>query len=297
MPSLVPLNSAVAQSSVDFNNQTPSNAGGLFRYKINNYSSNSHTFTVADLNAVCIFYGDTTINLSPLNFSSAPPIGSEILFYSTGGYVKIEVSGGSLYSTIGNYTYGPNGMGKIIYKGNNEWFFASGNFAPYPYSFNDCCGNISGVVYQIKLASEDNIFSSTQRSYTDGNLTVPFNGTVPREFESIITYYVIANGYPVATQSSCETNAYSTAYTFYTGPDPVEDAVTFYSVSGLTITNTTSLAGKKFFTSDVGEQYDCYTTNAASPGTQNSYYASAASYPDSPLSFLDGYIVNIDTYL
>jgi len=299
MPSLVPLNNAVAQSSVDFNNQTPSNASGLFRYKINNYGFTSHTFNSNDLNAVCIFARDVAPAI-PLasSFSSPPPIGSEILFYSTSGYVRLAPQtelGVNLYTAVGTYTLGPNWIGKIIYKGNNDWFFASTNFAAYSYMFADCCGGISALVYQIKSVNDAQIFSTTQRSYVDSSLTIPFNGTVYAEEDT--TYYNIANGYNVATQGTCETNNYTTAYTFYTGPDPDTDDVILYSVSGLNINNTTSLAGKKFFTSDVGDQFDCYTTDMVSPGTQNSYYSSTGGYPGSPLSFLDGYIVNIDSYL
>lgn len=295
MPSLVPLNNAVAQSSVDFNNQTPSNASGLFRYKINNYGFTSHTFNSNDLNAVCIFARDVSPTIpAASSFSEPPPVGSEILFYSISGFVRITTSGANLYTSTGVYTLGPNWIGKIIYKGNNDWFFASTNFAKDSYMFTDCCGDISALVYQIKSVNDAQIFSTTQRSYADSSLTIPFNGTVYAEEDT--TYYNVANGYNVSV-GACSTNTYSTPYTFYTGPDPDTDDVILYSVSGLNINNTTSLAGKKFFTSDVGDQFDCYTTDMVSPGTQNSYYSSTGGYPGSPLSFLDGYIVNIDSYL
>lgn len=296
MPSLVPLNNAVAQSSVDFNNQTPSNAGGLFRYKINNYGFTSHTFNSNDLNAVCIFARDVSPAIPPASsFSEPPPVGSEILFYSISGFVRITTYGANLYTSTGVYTLGPNWIGKIIYKGNNDWFFSSTNFAAYSYMFSDCCGGISALVYQIKSVNDADTFISTQRSYVDSSLTVPFNGTVYSQENA--TYYEIANGYFTTSAASCATNTYSTSYTFYTGPDPIYDAVTLYSVEGLNKNSVSSVAGKKFFTSNVGAQYDCYSTDAVSPGTQNSFYSSIGNYPSSPLSFLDGYIVNIDTYL
>jgi hypothetical protein len=298
MPSLVPLNNAIAQSRVDFNNQTPSNAGGLFRYKINNYGFTAHTFNSNDLNAVCIFARDVS-PVMPLasSFSAPPPIGSEILFYSTSGYVRLvpESAGVDLYCSVGNYTLGPNFIGKIIYKGNDDWFFASANFTSYSYSWDNCCGEFGVNLLQIKTVNDENIFSTAQRSYVDTDLTIPFNGTVYAV--EATTYYNIANGYNVGSVGSCVNYSYSTPYTFFTGADPDADAVTFYSVADLTITDTASLAGKKFFTSDVGAQADCYTSDMVSPGAETSYYSSTASYPGSPLGFRDGYLVQIDNYL
>jgi hypothetical protein len=294
MSSLVPLNNAYAQNTVNFNSQTPSNAGGLFRYKVNTYAGASHTFDVSDLNAVCVFEKDTTLLISTANFSSTPPVGTEILFYSAAGYVKLTTSGASLYSSDGVYTLGPNWLGKIIYKGGNIWFFASANFDAYAYNWTDSCEHATAV-YQIKDASDSNVYVSTQRSYTDNTATIPYNGVVYSSDESL--YFSIANGYAVGSSGAENTNNYTTTYTLYTGPDAIGDAVSLYSVNGLSTSVISSLAGAKFFTSNVGSQYACYSTNTVSPGATADFYSATAYYPTYPIIFKDGYVINIDDYL
>jgi len=294
MPSLVPLNNAIAQSSVDFNNQTPANAGGLFRYKINNYSGN-RTLNSDDINAVCVCTHNTVLLLTT-SFTNLK-VNSEIIFYSSNGYVRVQPSVGvNLYFTDGYYTKGPSSTGgvssvsKLIYAGSNNWFLAGYNMSPSEYTWTNCCSS-SSTLYQLKTSSAYDI---NARAYTNSDLTIPYNGIVSLEAESTTYYYKLINGWPTSG-TGCVTDTYSTPYTFYTGADPVEDAVIFYSVSGLTPSSYSTLLGNKFFTADVGAQHDCYTTDMVSPGTQTSYYGSTAQYgSSSPAIFKDGYVVNIN---
>jgi hypothetical protein len=288
MPSLVPLNNAIAQNSVDFNNQTPTNASGLFRYKVNQYGTNTHTFSSSDLNAVCVFSGDVNVLLSSSNFAQLPPVGAEIVFYSTSGRVRLDTSGVSLYVSIGNFTLGPNSIGKIIYKGNNEWFFASSNFTAIGDSFPNCCANTE-YLYQLRLPT-DSVLNLNRRAYVDSTtLDKPFNGIVSYAG----AYYSVVNGYFSAT-AGCSTKDYTTSYTFYSN---ASTPVTFYSVTGLSPNIYTTLSGSKFFTSSVAAEYDCYSIDMVAPGSAVTYYGSTAQYPGSPLVFLHGYVVNIDSYL
>jgi hypothetical protein len=287
MPSLVPLNNAIAQNSVDFNNQTPTNAGGLFRYKVNQYGTNTHTFSSSDLNAVCVFSGDANILLSSSNFAQLPPVGAEIVFYSTAGRVRLNTAGVSLYANIGNFTLGPNSIGKIIYKGNNEWFFASSNFTSIIYSWTNCCEDF-GELYQLRTPNNAAL-NSNQRAYVDSTLDKPFNGITSYEG----AYYSVVNGYFSST-AGCSTKDYTTSYTFYSN---ASTPVTFYSVTGLSPNIYTTLSGSKFFTSSVAAEYDCYSIDMVASGSAVTYYGSTAQYPGSPLVFLNGYVVNIDSYL
>jgi hypothetical protein len=286
MPSLVPLNNAIAQNSVDFNNQTPTNASGLFRYKVNQYGTNTHTFSSSDLNAVCVFSGDTNVLLSSSNFAQLPPVGAEIVFYSTSGRVRLDTSGVSLYASIGNFTLGPNSIGKIIYKGNNEWFFASSNFTSVFYSWTNCCEDF-GELYQLRTPN-NSALNSNQRAYVDSTLDKPFNGVASYDGSS----YSAVNGY--FSPGGCVPTDYTTSYTFYSN---ASTPVTFYSVTGLSPNIYTTLSGSKFFTSSVESVYDCYSINMVASGSAVTYYGSTAQYPGSPLVFLNGYVVNIDSYL
>jgi hypothetical protein len=282
MPSTVPLNNAVAQSSVDFNNQTPTNPAGLFRYKVNTYATATHTFTTADLNAVCKFSGDVTVNLSSDNVGSPAP-GTEIIISSTGGFIKVAFSGtGSFNYSTGLFT-DVNKPAKLVYAGNNKWFFASANRTSNGYSWLNCCSQ-SSTIYQISDA-----FSSTRRSFVNSVLTIPFNGLFQDEDT---TFYYIVDGDVQPGTFECATNSYTTEYTFYTGADPVADAVTFYSVAGLTETNYSNLLGNKFFTSNVGEQFDCYETDQVAPGSPLTFYGSTAQYPAHYIEIRDGYVIN-----
>jgi hypothetical protein len=289
MSSLVPLNSAIAQSSVDFNNQTPTDAVGLFRYKINNYTGD-RTLNGDDINSVCIFSGDTILSLTT-GFTNLK-VNSEIIFYSVNGYVRVQPGVGvNLYSTNGYYTKGPSisgglsSVGKLICIGTNTWCLAGYNEDYSSYSWTDCCGYLPEV-WQVAAT---NTFHLDARVYADSGLTTPFNGVV--DAGSGLSYNVI-NGWPGAT-ASCTAYAYSTSYTFYTGGGTA-DAVTFYSVAGLTPSDYSSLLGKKFFTAAQGTQFPCYDTSEVSDGTATSYYGSTAQYPASPANFKDGYVINVN---
>lgn len=299
MPSLVPLNNAVAQSSVDFNNQTPSNASGLFRYKVNDRTaSSSWVFNDSDLNSVCIF-SKSLVTVGLATFSSTPPIGTEIIFYSTGGAVYIYGYGGAtLITSKGPYTVPLSGVGKITHIGSNVWVFSSANSAQKSYTWSSCCGGSQSFYYIEGSTPFTSVSASPSRFYTSSGLNIPFNGTILNPVDGL--YYNMVNGYwdTGTPAGSCPILVYSSSYTFYTGPDPIYDPpVTLYSVGALDINNPAYLKGHKFFTTSVGNQYDCYTTDVVSPGTLTVYYPSLALAPSTPIIFQDGYVVNIDSYL
>lgn len=286
MPSSVPLTNAIAQNSVDFNNQTPTNASGLFRYKINSRGS-GYAFTDADLNSVCIFSGGAAINdvsLNIANFSVVPPIGAEIIFYSTTGNIRIAASGAPLYSSVGPFTTGTAVAGKIIYKGNSTWYLASANANNFLYTWTNCCSNEASL-YQILVTSGS--FYSGKLSYFDSGLTKLYNGTV-FSYDSGL-YYRIVNGVSVATFADCAatTLTYNTDYTFYDSPDPIYgNSVTLYSVSGLNQASPETLLGHKFFTGSKGTVYDCYTSSVV-----NNYYT-ATTAPYYAITFYGGYVTS-----
>jgi hypothetical protein len=175
-------------------------------------------------------------------------------------------------------------MGKIIYKGNNEWFFASSNFTSIIYNWSNCCDD-TGYLYQIN----DYGLDSNRRAYVDSTLDKPFNGVASYDGSS----YSAVNGYLSAT-GGCFRTDYTTSYTFYSN---ASTPVTFYSVTGLSPNIYTTLSGSKFFTSSVAAEYDCYSIDMVASGSEVTYYGSTAQYPGSPLVFLNGYVVNIDSYL
>lgn len=295
MPSLVPLNNAIAQNAVDFNNQTPINAASLFRYKINLHSTNSWTFNTGDLNSVCIFNGSIA-DVLLTTFSSTPPIGAEIIFYSTTGVVRLSTGGGvTLNYSNGTFTQAYRAAGKIIHIGSNEWFFASANTTPPSYSWLDCCGNISTLNYISTQFSIDNV----QRYYTDASANTPFNGTVAVPDGEMFAYYRIINGYwdGSSPYGECTTYEYNTLYTFYTGPDPVYDYIQVYSEASIPLTSPADLAGYKFFNTPVDVQFDCSQASMIAPGTSETFYFDWETYPNQPIIFKDGYVINIDTYL
>jgi len=285
MPSSVPLTNAIAQNSVDFNNQTPTNASGLFRYKINNYSG-TRTFTESDLNSVCIFnnVGNiVNVTLSSSGFSEVPPVGAEIIFYSLTGNIKINTGGSAVLKySVGNYTTGTAGAGKIIHKGNNVWYFASANASPQLYPWTNCCSE-SAELYQIATAPG---FSAARKSYTDSGATYPYNGTV---YDGSL-YYRIVNGAVGTQYNNCAetTRNYNTSYTFYDSPDPIYGTyVNLVSVAGLSIAAPEDFLGYKFFTEAVGNQYDCYTANQA-----NTTYYTNNNTPCYAVTFTNGYVTS-----
>jgi hypothetical protein len=285
MPSSVPLTNAIAQNTVDFNNQTPTNASGLFRYKINNYTGQG-TFTDVDLNSVCIFnnVGNiVNVTLSSSGFSVVPPVGAEIIFYSLTGNIRLNTGGSAVLNySVGNYTTQTAGAGKIIHKGNHVWYFASANASPQQYSWTNCCSE-SAELYQIATVPG---FNSSLKSYTDSGAASPYNGTV---YDGSL-YYRIVNGVYVSTSPDCASTTlnYNTSYTFYDSPDPIYGTyVNLVSVAGLTESQPNTLIGYKFFTQAVGNQYDCY-----GPNTVNGAYYTNNNTPYYAVTFTNGYLTS-----
>jgi len=288
MSSFLPLNNALAQNSVDFNSQTPTNSSGLFRYKVNT-RNNNYTFTSTDFNSVCIFNsgGLGGLTLATLNsFSPAPPVGTEIIFYSTTGSVQIAGTGtATLNSTTGRFTTGINAPGKIIHRGNNVWYFASLSATFYSYNWANCCGASVGL-YQIGTASNSN-FNPSAFSYTDGNFNIPFNGIVYYETGGGYYYDKVVNGL-VTGSSNCATSTFSTSYTYYTNTDPQDPQTVFiYSVSGLNRAQPETLLGYSFFSADVGVRQECYSSNRVSGVT---YYINPGG--GASITFYNGYVVS-----
>ena len=123
MASTVPLyNAKVQGGSIDFNNQTPSNAAAIKRYTINNIGATDHTLSSADLHAVCLFSGNRNV-LIPEIAESIP--GTEVILYSSDGW--IAVAGGYnviIYSDAGNYI--PTGQaGKLLKLNGNTWMITT----------------------------------------------------------------------------------------------------------------------------------------------------------------------------
>ena len=289
MSSVVPFRNAVAQNSLDFNNKNPTNKGGLFRYKINNYgAAGTHVFNVSDLNSICVFSGDVNVTLNPLNFSSLPPSGVEILFYSPNGRIRVDTaSGASLYTAFGNFT-SPGKLGKLIYTSDNKWFFSSLSATPFSIAYTDCCGSISATVYQVRSSVDAATFSPSRKTYADSDTTIPFNGIFQDPATSY--YYNIVNGGSTPVASCDVPSAYSTPITFYTD---ATNTVTLYSSASLSPSSYISLLGYKFFTTDIGTPvYSCYSDNQVAPGSTVQYYGSTAQYPSDPVTFLNGYVIN-----
>jgi hypothetical protein len=297
MASIVPLYNAQAQTRVDFNNQTPTNGGGLFRYRVIDYGSGNRTLNVNDFNSVLVFSGDVTISFGTDTFSNVtPPIGTEIIFLSVSGYARLAPAvGTTLFYENGAYTPGPNAIGKIIHMGSNSWLFASPNIAVKQFDLPNCCSGTTSI-FQLSAAVS---FASAPipRTYANSILTVPFNGTVQLVDSMNYYAYIFQNGYNTSTlYNECPQFDYSTSYSFYSGPDPVYDGVTFYSVDGLTPSTKSTLSGHKFFTASQGTKYDCaeaFDGTVVSPGSPTNYYASVEAYPGTPILFLNGYVINI----
>jgi hypothetical protein len=303
MPSLVPLNNAIAQNSLDFNNQNPTNKGGLFRYNINNYtrvnygSVGQHYFTNADLNSVCIFSGDVDILLSAGYLNPAPLTGTEILFYSTSGRIRIDTSGFSLYSNVGNFTV-PTKAGKIIYTSEGDWYFSSLNTDVFTLNVTDCCSISAVNIYQVGNNNSGSLDANV-KIYADASATVPFNGIVQDNL--IFSRYNVINGQASAI-AECETAApYNVEYTFYT-EDPIYPGqvtpIAFYSkpYAG-TPNNYGTLVGNRFFTTipNGGTSINsCYSDATVAPGSSATYYGDGTQYPAYPVTFLNGYVINYE---
>jgi hypothetical protein len=303
MPSLVPLNNAIAQNSLDFNNQNPTNKGGLFRYNINNYTRanygwvGQHSFTNADLNSVCIFSGDVDILLSAGYFSPAPLPGTEILFYSAAGRIKLVPAGVTLYSHVGNFTV-PTKAGKIIYTSEGDWYFSSLNTDVFPLNVTDCCSISAFNIYQVGNNNSGSLDANV-KIYADSGTTVPFNGIVQDNLSN--TRYNVING-QASVITDCDTPAaYSTEYTFYTEdliyPGEVTP-ITFYSkpYAG-TPNNYGTLVGNRFFTTipNGGTAiYSCWLTGRVAPDSGRTYYGDGTQYPANPVTFLNGYVINYE---
>jgi hypothetical protein len=298
MPSFLPLNNAVAQNSVDFNNQTPTNANALFRYKVNN-RNNNYYFTASDLNGVCIFNSGGTaagsvnnVFLNSNSFSPVPPVGAEIIFYSTTNHINIRLENQAvLRNAKGTLTSGANKVGKIIHVGANVWYFSSAAYRAVEIGLGDCC-NGSPYLYQVSAPDTTISFNSSFLSYTNDSLNALYNGTVsaqvpdtdPQEY----TYYKIVNGKVASSGSECTPENFNTGYNFFDSPDPIYGApVTLYSVSGLSLDPPEDLLGYKFFTQDVGSQYDCYTANQAN----TTYYTNDVA-PYYSITFTNGYVTS-----
>jgi hypothetical protein len=282
MPSFLPLNNAVAQNSVDFNNQTPTNSSGLFRYKVNT-RDNNYTFTSADFNSVCILSGGlggaTRVFLN--NFGTAPPTGTEIILYSTTGSVYI-LGSATLRRTIGNLTTGTNVAGKLIHRGNNEWYFASSNRPLFLFTFENCCSYSDSLV---QIGTVNN-FDPNKFSYVDANLNLPFNGIVLYENEGISYSKKVVNGVTTGDYN-CQQVNFDTPYNFYASTDPENpQPVTIYSVSGLNAGNPESLVGNSFFIVPAMNVFSCLQGDRVSGVT---YYLSTGG--GQSITFVDGYVV------
>lgn len=311
MPSSVPLINAIAQNSVDFNNQTPINAGGLFRYKIKNIgypSGGAYILTPEDLNSVLIFSGDVTLILSSTYFvaSGFPPAGSEILFYSTGGAGsegRVFVSAQSnfvLSSYVGPYLQSSNDTGKIIYTGLNgagqgNWTFASPNYNFTLIDLSDCCaGSAVNNLYQISTPTST--YNTSYRSYFENNFVYPYNGVINYDGSA----YAIVNGYFIDVAMLCGDTevAYTSAYTFY---DASETSFSFFTdASDLDPTNYENLLGHKFFIGAAPNEglpmYSCFSDGSeAGAASAVEFYGSVAQIGNSdPVTFYKGYVVNYD---
>lgn len=300
MSSSVPLINAVAQNTVDFNNQTPSNAGGLFRYKIKSIgypSEGVYYLQPEDLNSVLIFSGNVTLYLDSNSFSASglPPVGSEVFFYSINGAppnrVYVETSGFNLYYYVGPYLQSSNDNGKIIYTGENAWTFASLNYNFQPISSIDCC-SANNTLYQIALPGAT--YNTSFKAYFEDSLQYPYNGV----FFDNTNYYKIVNGYQdtILSEGCSETlSSYATPYSFYNAAE--EEVVLYSTNSNYDPSNYTGLLGAKFFTSwqNAGNPiYSCYTDSSlVGYGTPVAYYGSLAQVAaGTPVTFYYGYVVD-----
>ena len=304
MPSSVPLINAVAQNTVDFNNQTPTNAGGLSRYKIKNIGApaGGYYFVLpSDLNSVLIFSGDVTLYVDSNSFVGIgdPPAGSEVFFYSSGvtsiGQIKVVAQGLILTAENGPFLQTSSDVGSLIYMGLNNsgtgvWAFASKNYNFESVYFINCCD--AGEQFW-QIAEPDAGYNSNLRAYVTASLSYPYNGV----YNDNGTYTSIINGYaegPVL----CNDNYY-----------PYDQSVTFYNSGGSPITlygnsngsytasEYLTLLGAKFFTAipNSGSPiYSCYSdSNAVGYSSPVQYFGSTAQIAaNDPVTFYDGYVVN-----
>ena len=189
MTSSVPLINAVAQNTVDFNNQTPSNAGGLFRYKIKNIGAptgGSYSLLPSDLNSVLIFSGDVTLYADLNSFGgSGPPVGSEVFFYSSGvtsvGQIQVVAQNCILTAENGPFLQSLSDTGRLIYMGldnigSKTWVFASKNYNFQVIDFTNCCVEEAQYAWQIALPGAS--YDSSFKAYVDASFSYPYNGEV-----------------------------------------------------------------------------------------------------------------------
>lgn len=284
MPSSTPLNNAILQSSIDFNNQTVANAAGLSRYAINNYGATNVVLSNADLDAVCIFSGNRHIDLPP-GLSAAT--GAEIILYSTNGFIRIDPDPSvTVYRERGLFSLGAGIALKLINAGSDTWLLSVANFNSSAYQYTDCC-YANPTVYQLRISDT---FDYNIPTYADADLTIPFNGTVIIESGDPPAYYYYATVNGVSSEIfGCASLDYTTAYTLYDG---ASTPLTVYSVSGIDVNSANSIYGHKFFTVAPGwEVPSCTETDQLAPGASAVYYGSTAGIPGSPLVFLNGYLI------
>mgnify|MGYP000915273065 CR=1 FL=1 len=283
MPGKTPLYNAFAQNSLDLNNQTASNNAGFSRFNVASSGATSLTLSAANFNTITVFSDNVDITIQSVTGLNP---GAEAIIMSSGGRVYFIVNGVSVYADDNLfYSEAINKPVRLTYMGGTAYSLSGMLAKPMLYTTENCC-SISVEVYQlVKAGYSFSVLGGTL--YADSTCKIKYNG----DFYENLTRYQVTEGVAADIEGSCFTSDYSTAYGNFYGVPTVDDTpVSLYSVSGLSPGNSPSaFVSNKVFTSSVGVQYDCYTTNQYS-GVK--YYKKPAG--DNSVhycEFLNGYLI------
>lgn len=285
MPGKTPLYNAFAQNSLDLNNQTASNNAGFFRFAVASSGATSLDLTKDYFNTITVFSDNVDISIPSITGLNP---GAEAIIMSSSGRVFFTANGVSVYADDNLfYSAAINKPVRLTYMGGTAYSLSGMLAKPMLYTTENCC-SISVEVYQlVKAGYSFSVLDGTL--YADSTCKIKYNGDFYDAENSV--RYQVTEGVATDIVSSCFTSDYSTAYGNFYGVPTVDDTpVSLYSVSGLSPGNSpAAFVSNKVFTSSVGVQYDCYTTNQYSgvkyykkPSGDNSVHY---------CEFLNGYLI------
>jgi hypothetical protein len=301
MPSIVPIRSSVAQTAVDFNNQSLINSGNFFKYKSGIFITNAATYNagISDINSIITSnYNENapfgTLELGYLNTAYTGRLlnnGSEILVWTTDNtilnniLIKASNNAGLIVNRNNSFYTLPQSAAKLtlVDSVNNRWILSGKTGQIVTYSFTNCCEQIE-YFKQITDDLSGSISGDLQsRYYFDyDDITKPYNGI----YYDGTDWLQVINGVYISS-SSCSTYNFTTSYTFYTVLGDYTSAVVGYSMVGQNENDPSTFLGLKVFNDSVSDQYPCYTGVAAFP--DGTYYTTNSAYS---LEFYKGYVIS-----
>jgi hypothetical protein len=283
MAGLVPLQNAVVETSIDFNNKRVSNNAGFHRYNVLASADTYYTATASDFNSVIVFSGNVTVEINT-GATGSLNYGAELILISNTGRVKV-------LDSDTRFSQGPTKAIKLIYTGPGmtgkpyKFLYTGAVASVYTISYTDCC-NSSANVYQL-LRSNAVGFEYDKLIYKDTECTILFNGTMTNGG----SWYSVVSGV-AGPGSFCVPNDYTSVYSyFYTNPalsDPYP--ISLSSVGGLSSGNSPSaFTGNKFFDAPL-TALDCFNTGAV---TATYYYSKSGGDGSVYLcNFAAGYLLS-----